>query len=373
MRPRNRLRLLVALGAVALAAHAAAGTRFIKADNPDFAYAGRIDFSNRQAPRFYWAGDAATIGFTGSTLAVVLDNAAGDNYFDVIIDGDGVHRHVIHCRKGRHTYIVARHLTGARHTAKILRRVDPTYSVSEFDGIEIGPHASVFRPSVRHPLAIEFYGDSITSGYGVLDTTRHHNANPATMDSYLSYAAITARHFHADYRSISLSGIGILKSWFPLTMPSMYARLNPRDPASHWNFSKWTPDIVVINLLQNDSWLLPREKHPPSKEQIISAYMSFVESLRSHYPHAIFICMLGDMDITKPGSPWAGYVKAAVRRMRADGDNGVYPLIVPYKRTPGHPNAAEQQAMAQMLIEKIESFSFPFSVIPAKAGMTRSG
>ncbi|HET7570876.1 MAG TPA: SGNH/GDSL hydrolase family protein [Gammaproteobacteria bacterium] len=363
MCPRNRLRLLVALGAVALAAQAAAGTRFIKADNPDFVYAGRIDFSNRQAPRFYWAGDAATIGFTGSTLAVVLDNAAGDTYFDVIIDGDGAHRHVIHCRKGRHSYVVARHLTDARHTAKILRRVDPTFSVSEFEGIEIGPHASVFRPAIRHPLAIEFYGDSITSGYGVLDTSRHHNADPAMMDSYLSYAAITARHFHADYRSISLSGIGILKSWFPLTMPQMYDRLNPRDPASHWNFSKWTPDIVVINLLQNDSWLLPREQHPPSKEQIISAYMNFVASLRRHYPHAFFICMLGDMDITKAGSPWPGYVKAAVRRLKAGGVERIDTLIVPYKATSGHPDVAEQKAMAKTLIDKIDS-----TVIPVKAG-----
>ncbi|HET7307684.1 MAG TPA: SGNH/GDSL hydrolase family protein [Gammaproteobacteria bacterium] len=355
MRLRSRLRLPVALGAMMLAAQAVAGSRFIKAGNPDFVYSGRIDFSNREAPRFYWAGDAATIGFTGSTLAVVLDNTAGDNYFDVIIDGDDAPRHVIHCRKGRHTYVVARHLTVAHHTAKILRRVDPTYSVSAFDGIEIGPHATVFRPSVRYPLAIEFYGDSITSGYGVLDSTRHHNADPAMMDSYRSYAAITARHFHADYRSISLSGIGILKSWFSLTMPQMYDRLNPRDPASHWNFSKWTPDIVVINLLQNDSWLLPREKHPPAKERIVSAYIDFVESLRRDYPHAILICMLGNMDITKAGSPWPGYVKAAVRRMRARGDDRIYPLIVPYKHTPGHPDVAEQKAMARMLIEKIDA------------------
>lgn len=327
----------------------------VQADNPHYVYAGRVNFSDSTAPKFYWAGNSATIGFTGRTISVVLDNPAGDNYFDVIIDGDGGHRHVIHCRKGRHVYAVDAHLASARHTVKIVRRVDPTYSVTDFEGIEIGKTDSVFRPVRHHTLRIEFYGDSITSGYGVLDATRKDNQNPASMDAYAAYDAIASRHLHADYRSISLSGIGILKSWFPLVMPQMYDRLNPGDPNSHWNFSKWTPNVVVINLLQNDSWLLPKEKHPPSNQQIIDAYARFVQSLRAHYPHAAIICMLGNMDITKKGSPWPGYVEAAVQHLRAHGDHHLYTLFVPYKNTPGHPNIAEQRSMAGMLVQKIDA------------------
>lgn len=328
--------------------------RFVSPADSHFVYSGRIDFSDREAPKFYWAGNSASIGFNGTTLKVILDNKKGDDYFDVILDGDTADRYVIQCKKGENTYTVADSLTDTAHTAVIFRRIDPPFSVTSFEGIEIGRQDSVFNPPARSGLKIEFYGDSITSGYGVLDSTRKHNGNPATMDNYVSYDAFTARHFNASYRSISRSGIGIIKSWYPLTMPRMFDRLNPNDSTSHWNFSEWTPDIVVINLFQNDSWILPKEKHPPSEGQIVNAYKRFVESLRRYYPQADIICMLGNMDITRKGSPWPGYVHQAVQELKMSGDHKIFQLFVPYKKTPGHPDVQEQKSMADLLIRKID-------------------
>lgn len=329
--------------------------RTIRADNPDFVYAGRVDFTDRAAPKFYWAGNAATIVFTGRDLDVVLDDAQGGAWFDIIIDGDGKHRRVVHCGKGRRVYPIATQLAGNRHTAEVFRRVDPTVAGVSFEGIRIDKGGKVFHPNVHYARRIVFYGDSITSGYGVLDAGRKDKGNPDYMDNYVAYDAVAARALRASYRSISLSGIGIMKSWFPLVMPQMYDRLAPRDPASHWDFAAWQPDIVVVNLLQNDSWLLPHEKHPPSSQQIIRAYTNFVRALRGHYPDARIICMLGNMDITAEGSPWPGYVEAAVQSMRAGGDRRIYSLVVAYKNTPGHPNVAEQQVLAHALVSKIKS------------------
>ena len=72
-------------------------------------------------------------------------------------------------------------------------------------------------------------------------------------NNYLSYAALTARYFDAGYQCICKSGIGVTISWFPLTMSEMYDRLVPTNPDSKWDFSLYTPDIVVVNLFQNDS------------------------------------------------------------------------------------------------------------------------
>lgn len=349
------------LSEAALALPAAASTvdtqhfSLVPASNPDYVYAGRVDFSDHDAPKFYWSGNSATIGFTGSGFDVVLDDPDGGVYFDIIIDGDGEHRRVIHCLKGRHAYAVARHLADTPHTVEILRRVDPTLPVVMFDGIKVANPATVFRPALHRSLNIEYYGDSITAGFGVLAPKGADQSNPAYMDNYVAYDAIVARALHADYRSIALSGIGILKSWFPLVMPQMYDRLAPRDASSHWSFSSWTPDIVVVNLLQNDSWLLPREKHPPSGQQVVDAYADFIHSLRERYPHAAIICMLGDMSITAKDSPWPDYVKTAVKNMRSEGDINIHALIIPYKGTTGHPNIAEQQVLAQALEAKIKS------------------
>ena len=326
--------------------------------NTNFVYEGRVAFSNPLEPEFFWAGNSATIGFTGNKLSVILDDTNGKNYFDIIIDGDGPDRYVIACKKGRHIYRVPVSLTDTHHTVQIFRRTDPTWAGTKFEGIEIARSAQVFNPEIHHELKIAYYGDSITSGYGVLSVTRRNEGAPSMMDNYEAYDAIVARHFHANYHNISRSGIGILKSWYPLVMPQMYDRLNPADPGSHWKFSQWVPDIIVVNLFQNDSWLLPREKHPPSKDQIIQGYMDFVHSLYEHYPDATYICMLGNMDITRKGSPWPGYVAAAVSKMQQNWSPRIYDLTVPYKETNGHPNLKEQRELAASLIQEINQVYF---------------
>jgi lysophospholipase L1-like esterase len=139
-------------------------------------------------------------------------------------------------------------------------------------------------------------------------------------------------------------------------MPQMYDRLDATDSTSKWDFSKYTPDVVVINLFQNDSWIVklpdnPQFKArfgttPPTDKFIINAYANFVKSVRSKYPKAHIICILGSMDATKAGAPWPDYIQKAVDGLN---DKNIYTHFIPYKGTPGHPNAAEQQAMANDL------------------------
>jgi hypothetical protein len=57
------------------------------------------------------------------------------------------------------------------------------------------------------------------------------------------------------------------------------------------------------------------------------------------------------MDATKKGSPWPGYVKNAVDALH---DSHIFTVFFPYKNTGGHPDAAEQKAMADILIDFIE-------------------
>jgi len=89
----------------------------------------------------------------------------------------------------------------------------------------------------------------------------------------------------------------------------------------------------------------------PTPEFIINAYANFVKSVRSKYPKASIICILGSMDATKLGSPWPGYMQTAVDGLN---DKNIYVHPIPYKNTPGHPSAKEQQAMADDLIGFIE-------------------
>ena len=144
-------------------------------------------------------------------------------------------------------------------------------------------------------------------------------------------------------------------------MQDIYDRIDPKDPTSKWDFSTFIPQIVVINLFQNDSWLVNQPdypefkkrfgKKPPSKKYIINAYKKFLVSIRKEYPEASIICMLGSMDATEPGSPWPGYISKAVNKMN---DDKIYTLFIPYKGTSGHPNLQEHHEMAHTLIKFID-------------------
>ena len=201
-------------------------------------------------------------------------------------------------------------------------------------------------------LKIEFYGDSITSGHGNLDESRENNDDKSTWDNYQSYASIIARELNADLRCISMSGIGIMVSWYPLIMPQVYDRINPNSEFPKNDFNQWQPDIVVVNLLQNDDWLINRLSPIPDTEERIKHYASFIKSIRDQYQYATIFCTLGNMNITREKSPWPGVVQAAVDSL---DDSKLFFTTMSYKKTGGHPTVSEHRQMADELTPFIKS------------------
>ena len=328
--------------------------------NSDIAYQGRVD-TRGQEVTFYWPGTSAKILLQGQgAVYALLKDEKGENYYNIILDNDSIR--VLHPNTTKRYYLLAANLPDGKHSVEIFKRTEWDKGSTEFYGFKLEGNLQVVSPARTKHLKLEFYGNSITAGYAVDDVPTHSHPDSIYTNNYDSFAAITARYFNADYRAICKGGIGIMISWFPLTMPEMYNRLNPTDSSSRWNFSEYTPDIVVINLFQNDSWLVKRPSFsefkkkfgnkPPKAEFIVNAYKQFVASIRGHYPNAKIICMLGNMDITRKSSPWPGYVQAAVRQLH---DKNIYTLFVPYKNTPGHPGIKEQQVLADSLIDFIHS------------------
>ena len=209
--------------------------------------------------------------------------------------------------------------------------------------------------------------DDVDEGYVTADDMfelPHPNRPTVTIatNSYTTYGAITARHFNAGYYGTVRSGIGVMVSWFPLIMPEMYNRLNPADASSVWDFSRVQPDIVVVNLFQNDSWLvnmpdhesfkLRFDTHKPDENKIAESYKNFVSNLRDVYPDAHIICALGSMDATREDSPWPRYVESAVEDL---DDNKIYTHFFPFIAKGGHPRVEDNRVMAESLIKFIEN------------------
>lgn len=322
-------------------------------------YEGRIVFKT-DAAELAWPGTSITIQFKGTNISAILKDADTANYYNVIIDDTVIHK--IHSDTLKHSHELASGLSRGKHKVQLFKCTEWDKGKTWFYGFKCSGKIKILQPPSLQKRKIEFYGNSITCGYAMEDSSGNDSPHGYFENNYLSYAAITARHFNAQYYCISKSGIGIMVSWFPLIMPEMYDRLDPLDSSSKWDFSKYAPDIVVINVFQNDSWIIKMPDHPqfknrfgdkePGENFIINAYKSFIESIRNKYPDANIICALGNMDATKEGSPWPGYVARAVEQLH---DAKIYKLFFQYKNMPGHPKVPEQKAMADSLIKFIEN------------------
>lgn len=342
--------MLIAAGVIS------AQTRLIPFNDPSLTYEGRILYRS-DAAELTWPGTSVSLRFQGKNLSVVLQDLDTANYYNIVVDGKVTGN--FHTDMKKHSYVLASGIPAGEHVVQLFKRTEWDKGKTLFYGFETD--AKVLPAPAPQKRKMEFFGNSITCGYAMEDYSGKDSWFGYFENNYLSYAALTARHFDAQYVCTSKSGIGIMVSWFPMIMPEMYNRLDPNDSTSRWDFTKYTPDIVVINLFQNDSWLVKNHNHPefkhrfgttePDENTIISAYRNFVSTIRKTYPKAYIICALGNMDATREGSLWPGYIQKAVAQLN---DSKVYTHFFPYKNTPGHPKVSEQQDMANSLIDFID-------------------
>lgn len=328
----------------------------IKSNDPHIHYMGRVAVQE-DAALLSWSGTSVGINFNGTEVSAVLKDERGESTFNVIVDGKV--KGIIHPDTIKQVYTLVKGLPAGEHHLELFKRTEWAMGRTWF--YQFSLDGQILPAPVEKKRKIEFFGNSITCGYAVEDTTGQDRGTAPYENGYISYAAITARHFDAEYSAIARSGIGVMLSWFPLIMPEMYDRLDPTDSTSKWDFAKYTPDVVVINLFQNDSWLVLKPEHPefkarfgekaPGPDQIIMAYRNLVRSIRAKYPKASIICVLGTMDAARQGAPWFGYIEKAVAGLN---DRKIYTHSFGYKNTDGHPNAAEQAAMAKDLIHFID-------------------
>ena len=117
---------------------------------------------------------------------------------------------------------------------------------------------------VRRKKRIEFVGDSVTSGEGLIGARCENEWLPPWFSTINHYAVAAARALDADYRIISQSGWGVLSGWnndLSHNLPAIYDYIcaplcgesNLHLGTGQLNdFAAWQPDCIVIALSAND-------------------------------------------------------------------------------------------------------------------------
>ena len=319
----------------------------VPADSPGIRYYGRIDFSNPKKPRFDWPGVSITAAFEGAGLGVVLDDGAGD--YNLFIDG--ILKEVIVTAKGSHTYTV-KGLGAGAHLLLLTRRSSSSFGVGAFGGLVLDKGGKLLPLPPAPAYKIEVIGDSYSVGYGNEGPAECKDLRPYE-NSYMSYGQIAGRMVNAEVRQIAVSGKGLVRNWAEPgaesaePMPAHYGRTIDNEAASRWDFSKWTPDAVVINLGTNDFSTEPATKPDTYKTR----YHQLIKRLLGYYPGAPVFCMAQE--------PFIDLVKQVVQEEKAAGNKAVY--LVGYKHDGGvygygcdmHPTTASQAQFAVVLAAEL--------------------
>ena len=265
----------------------------VKASHPFIQYVGRVSFANKDVASFNFPGTTICARFQGSSLKMICRPRTG--YFMAQVDGAEPFK--VGFNGERDSVVsIATALPKGEHQVKLMYVIEGLFRTPEFHGFVLDKGCSLVEAPVLPERKIEFIGNSITCGYGVESIEMTDPFEDETENHWLTYANIVSDSLHAQHTSISRSGIGVYRNYngpkvgSPDNMPWQYdyTLFNKHD--EKWDFAKYQPQLVCINLGTNDFSTNNYDATLYEKN-----YRMFLATVRSKYPTAKIVLLTGPM------------------------------------------------------------------------------
>ncbi|MEK3878409.1 SGNH/GDSL hydrolase family protein [Paenibacillus sp. FSL M7-0420] len=307
----------------------------------------------------FWTGSAIEVNLRAAELWLEVESGYDhhESWISVLINSVPVSRQMVNA--GRHWICVFRGMNP--ELVKNIRIVKEVQAMSGDPGSYLQYHAvrtdGSFLPVEAKPYRLEFIGDSITSGEGVIGSKSEEDWIPAWFSGVHNYTAITADAVQAEFRVISQSGWGVLSSWDNNprgNIPDIYEQVcglltgsrNEALGAHAMNdFAAWQPDVVVVNLGTNDDgafnspeWLdedtgrIYKQRlnedgsyHEEDLAAFEAAVTRFLAKLRSYNPEAHLLWVYGMLGLSLMPTIY----RAVDEYMRSTGDKNVSVFQLP--------------------------------------------
>ena len=297
-------------------------TGLVRVDDPQLRWIGRIGPATNGERLITWSGSELRARFTGRELTLRFASRHwGTAHYAVEIDGQ---RRVLSVPgQSSGEWRLATPLSDGEHELRMVKRTEAGMAESLFLGLRLAPGARLLPPPPARPLRLMFYGDSITAGACLGDPGEDQYDDLFFHDGSRAYGAQTAARLGADYVGIAVSGIGITATWGDTLMPQVWNRLAPRLDAPVVEAEDRAPDVVLVNLGQNDHGF-PASKGQRMASDFAPRYLAFVRGLRARYPQAKLVLLLGGMTAWKDEPALPRALQAAVATLRAEGDRQVW-------------------------------------------------
>jgi len=317
-------------------------------------FIGRTSFEKDGAFVFY---SAAGIEFNAEVKgdlkikmqATRIDHSkSGGIYFKVFLNNK-FHKKIHITNELETEFVLANDLHG-EYNVKLIRDTEFVYGAVCVK--ELVFNGKFLEKPQDKDLYIEFIGDSITCGFGLLYKGQKTitNNKPSISSATCGYAYKTAKALNADYSLISQSGIGVFVGYVrEYNMKEIYPYICKRYSEEKYGFER-KPNIVVINLGTNDVGANDDLDHKPLSE-IKQGFTDFLKVIKKHNPTSKIVWCYGMMR-----NEYNDIIKEVVKELGGKESN-LYTFHLP-RNNEGfrwHPSQKGQTNAAKALSEYLKN------------------
>lgn len=345
----KRLLILLVLLTAEVSAHAKS---FIKADDQRLAYVGRVSFAHKGTAAWTYPGIQIHAVFEGTSVAMKTNPGSG--YY--MIEIDDMQPFKVESATTDSVVQIAHGLKDGSHRLTITYAIEGLLKHPVFYGIILDEGKSLGERPILPERKIEFIGNSITCGYGIEGNGSEQKFSYSQQNLYYTYEARTARELNAQWQVVARSGIGIYRNnnGNPQgdrgVMPDCYPYTFFGQSGERWDFSRYQPQVVCVNLGTNDT-TGPRY----DTKLLANAFKRFVQQLRNRYPKAKIVLLTGTMINGQRLANLQQAQQEAIDYAAALGDHEVYRFdFTPADGSLGygthkHPSMRQHEQMAKEL------------------------
>lgn len=181
--------------------------------------------------------------------------------------------------------IVLAGISAGTHTVRLVKATGYLLGQAEISAVDV---CGTIRATVDKDLYIEFLGDSISCGWGVVGA---NDGAYTSQDGTLAYPYLVAQNLNADYSILGLSGRGVVYG-SDYNFDKNYLHASPARSTTEYGFER-KADIVVINLGTNE-----RGNHADTAE-FEAGYVRLLENVfAKNGSDCIVYCLWGAMNDT---------------------------------------------------------------------------
>ena len=332
----------------------------IALDKKELIYSGRIDRRNPRKPEFIFPASSVCFRFLASKAALTIENrnVYWDNYVGAIVDGK--QKKWLLNKEGQTQIALVDEKETGEHEILVFKRQDGCHEMV-LCSLKLSEGSRLLSPPSVPKRKIEVYGDSVSAGE-VSEAERYlgkedppHNGEYS--NSWYSFGWMTARKLNAQIHDIAQGGIALMDKtgWFlepnATGMESVWDKVHyvsELGKSTLWDFSQYTPDVVIVAVGQNDSHPYDYMKEDFYGEKAAlwrERYRNFLDNLRKKYPQAKIICCTTLLCHDKA---WDASIEQVCRQL-ADERISHYMFQRNGGGTPGHLRVKEAEEMANEL------------------------